>query len=175
MKNNMPVQPVVALIVAMDLNRAIGKENQLPWRLPSDLARFKKLTMGSPIIMGRKTYDSIGKPLPGRLNVVLSRQEGLDLPEGAVSAPDYDAAYTLALAQNPAHIFIIGGEQIFRQTLKFADVIYLTVVQTRVDAADAHFPEFPEGAFELLETEHFNADARNEFAFSFEKWQRLRF
>ena len=135
----------ITLVVAMAQNRVIGRDNALPWHLPEDLKRFKALTMGKPIVMGRRTFASIGKALPGRTNIVISRQPGLDLPEGvllAASVPD-----ALLLAREAAarvgveECMVIGGADIYRQCLPFADRIQLTLIENEVEG-DTLFPEF---------------------------------
>jgi dihydrofolate reductase len=122
----------IIALVACDLNGAIGKQGDLPWRLPSDLARFKQRTMGAPIIMGRKTYESIGRPLPGRLNIVISRTSNF---EGVIMARSPAAAITACGAVDEA--FIIGGGEVYR--LFDLDVLELTVVQARIEGADTFF------------------------------------
>jgi len=122
----------IIALVACDLNGAIGKQGGLPWNLPSDLARFKQRTMGSPLIMGRKTYESIGRPLPGRLNIVISRTSNF---EGVIMARSPAAAITACGAVEEA--FIIGGGEIYR--LFDLDILELTVVQTSIEGADTFF------------------------------------
>src|SRR5688572_29803091 len=116
---------MILLVVAVAENDVIGKDNALLWRLPDDLKQFKAVTMGKPVIMGRKTYDSIGKPLPGRANIVISRQRGLRI-EGCTVVDSLDAAFDTAGAV--PDIAVIGGADIYRQALPLADVIYLTEV-----------------------------------------------
>lgn len=135
----------IALIAAMARNRVIGNNNSLPWHLPEDLQAFKRITLGKPVIMGRKTFDSIGRPLPGRVNIVLSRQQGWQ-PEGVFVVADLDQAIARARAlADPAceEIMVIGGEQIYRQALPFAQRLYLTQVDIEV-AGDARFPDLDE-------------------------------
>jgi dihydrofolate reductase len=126
----------VSLIVAMDPNRVIGNEGKLPWHLPAELQRFKALTMGHHLIMGRKTWQSIGRPLPGRTSIVLTRDPAYRAP-GALVATSLEAA--LALAAPDAEPFIIGGAQVFRDALPLAHRIYLTRVQ-REYHGDVFFP-----------------------------------
>lgn len=134
----------IALIVAMAENRVIGREGGLPWRIPADLKYFKAKTMGKPIVMGRRTFDSIGRPLPGRPNIVVTRG-GSEFPEGIDAAPDIDAA--LAIAERRARecgadeIMIIGGAALYDALLPRADRIYLTEIHETV-AGDTHFPDF---------------------------------
>lgn len=142
----------VALIAAMASNRVIGMDNGMPWHLPEDLKYFKATTLGKPIVMGRKTFDSLGRPLPGRTNIVISRQQGLQLG-GAEVFDSIETALTFAaqkaVADGVDEVMVIGGETLYRQALDQADRLYLT----RIDAApegDAWFPEFDEGAWELV-------------------------
>jgi dihydrofolate reductase len=134
----------ISLIVAVSRNGVIGIDNQLPWHLPEDLKYFKSVTMGKPIIMGRKTYDSIGRPLPGRTNIVITRDSSWQA-EGVEVAQTLPQAMTLGqLACAQADVdeaMVIGGEQIYRMTLPAADRLYLTEVQAEVEG-DAFFPEF---------------------------------
>lgn len=129
-------RPRVTIIVAMAKNRVIGKDNKLPWHISEDLKRFKALTMGHPIIMGRKTFDSIGKPLPGRRNIVISRNPSLTLAGAEVATSLEDA---LARCTAEAEVFVIGGQQIYAQALERADRIEMTRVDRDVEG-DAFFP-----------------------------------
>ena len=127
---------IISIIVAVAENGVIGSDNRLPWRLPDDLKRFKALSLGKPVVMGRRTFESIGRPLPGRTNIVVSRQPGLAI-EGAIVAPSLDAA--LAAAGAVPEVVVIGGADIFRQALPRTDTIHLTRVHARV-AGDVLFP-----------------------------------
>ena len=129
--------PKLVLIVAMARNRVIGKDGNLPWRLPEDLKRFRSLTMGHPIIMGRKTYDSIGRALPGRRNIVITRQQNLAI-EGVETATSLIAA--LKMTAGADKVFVIGGEQIYQAALPMADRIELTWIEADFDG-DVLFPE----------------------------------
>ncbi|HEY0665764.1 MAG TPA: dihydrofolate reductase [Gallionella sp.] len=131
-------KPELAIIVAMAQNRTIGVNNTLPWRCPEDLKHFKALTMGHHMIMGRKTYDSIGKALPGRTTVVVTRDRSLKI-EGCLIAHSLPEA--IAACGNDAQIFIVGGADIYAQFLELADTLYITEIRQEVDG-DAHFPEF---------------------------------
>lgn len=136
----------ISLIVAMASNRTIGVNNTLPWRCPEDLRHFKALTMGHHLIMGRKTFDSIGKVLPGRTTVVVSRNRALSI-EGCAIAHSLPEA--LAACAQDSEVFIVGGADIYRQALPLADVLYLTEIQHAV-AGDAHFPEFAEAEWQEI-------------------------
>lgn len=130
---------IISLIAAMARNRVIGRNNRMPWDLPSDLHRFKETTMGHPIIMGRKTFESIGRPLPGRKNLVISRQPGF-APAGCLVARDLRAA--IAQCEDADEVFICGGEAVFREAMPIADRIYLTTIDREFEG-DAFFPEIP--------------------------------
>ena len=136
-------KPRISVIAALARNRVIGIENRLPWRLPEDLAHFKALTLGHPILMGRKTFESLGRPLPGRTNVVITRNPDYR-PEGCLVADSIPAA--IALCGEADEVFFIGGAELYAQAIPFADRLYLTEVD--VDATgDAWFPDYDRGAF----------------------------
>ncbi len=139
-------RPLISLIVAMANNRVIGKDNQMPWHLPADLAHFKAVTMGKPIIMGRKTYESIGRPLPGRKNIILSSNPDYRV-EGCQSVSSFEEA--LALVENVEEVMVIGGGYLYSQTISQADRLYLTFIDLDIDG-DTQFPEF--GHLNLQET-----------------------
>ncbi len=128
----------ISIIAAMAANRTIGIENRLPWHLPDDLKRFKALTMNHHIVMGRKTYDSIGKPLPGRSTVIVTRNVDYAVP-GCIAVNSLDAALTVSFSDE--EVFFVGGADLYRQALPIANRIYLTEIQ-RVFDGDAFFPEF---------------------------------
>jgi dihydrofolate reductase len=134
---------LTALVAALARNRVIGVGNRLPWRLPEDLARFKRLTMGAPVIMGRKTRESIGRPLPGRRNIVVTRAREASW-EGCVVA--HSLADALALARDAGEAFVIGGAELYAQALPGADRLYLTLIDADY-AGDAWFPEFDAAAW----------------------------
>jgi dihydrofolate reductase len=146
---------VTALVAALARNRVIGVGNRLPWRLPEDLARFKRLTLGAPVIMGRRTRESIGRPLPGRRNIVVTRERQARW-EGCVVAHSLDEA--LALARDAAETFVIGGAELYAQALPGADRLYLTLIDADY-AGDAWFPEFDAAAWrEVARTSGVSAD-----------------
>lgn len=159
----------IALIVAASENNIIGVNNQLPWHLPGDLKYFKAMTLGKPVIMGRKTFESIGKPLPGRDNIVISRQT--DYPsEGIKLVASLGDAITLGESINRVNgteeVMIIGGAQIYAEALALADRIYLTRVLAKIEG-DAYFPELEAGAWHEVAREEVAAKAPNPFAFSY--------
>lgn len=153
----------ISLVVAMAENRVIGRDNTLPWRLPADLQHFKALTMGKPIIMGRKTYESIGRALPGRLNIVISRDRTLYV-DGVQVVHSIEAA--LQAAGEHDEVMVIGGADLYAQLLSRADRIYLTRVQAQPDG-DAHFPVLEASQWRERECEAHRADERNEFDYAF--------
>lgn len=161
---------MISLIVAIADNRVIGKDNQLIWHLPADLKRFKQLTMGHHMVMGRKTFDSIGKALPGRTSVVITRQHGWK-KENVIKANSLQSA--LSLCGTNTEIFIIGGAQIFSEALSLADKIYLTHIHYTFDG-DVFFPELNEDNWETTFNELHKADEKNPFDYSFINYERKR-
>jgi dihydrofolate reductase len=177
-------RPRLSLIVAASQNNIIGRNGELPWRLPADLAHFKRLTMGAAILMGRKTYDSIGRPLPGRKSIVLTRDTAwraihdAPLPEGLLVVDSLDMAIEVAIAlaaqaevQNADEVFVIGGGEIYRLALPQADRVYLTRVHTTVEG-DAAFPALDPTEWRLTSSEDHPADERNKHPCTFEVWER---
>ncbi|AZC21369.1 Dihydrofolate reductase [Pseudomonas sp. CMR5c] len=169
MKKSLPL----SLIAALAENRVIGIDNSMPWHLPGDFKYFKATTLGKPIIMGRKTWDSLGRPLPGRLNIVVSRQTDLAL-EGAEVYPSLEAAVVRAeqwaLEQGASELMLIGGAQLYTQGLEQADRLYLTRVALSPEG-DAWFPEFDEQRWKLVSDQP-NPAQGDKPAYSFEVWER---
>ncbi|MDX1459332.1 MAG: dihydrofolate reductase, partial [Marinobacter sp.] len=163
--------------VAMARNRVIGRNNALPWYLPGDLRYFKQATMGKPIIMGRKTFESIGRPLPGRLNVVITRSSDWPAPEGVRRAGSLAEALVIAQAQAELEggdeVMVIGGGQIYAEALPQVDRMYLTQVHAEVEG-DAYFPEVNWDEWEEIGREDFSASDNNPYDYSFVVYQRLR-
>jgi dihydrofolate reductase len=159
---------VLSIIVAADEGGAIGLGGQMPWHLPADLRYFKATTLGHPVLMGRKTYASIGRPLPGRRNLVVSRQADLHL-EGCEVYPSLEAAVA-AVADEEA--FIIGGAQIYRQAWPLAQRLYLTRVHTRVADFDAAIPDVSPSEWQRVSATDYAADEKNPFALTFEVYER---
>jgi dihydrofolate reductase len=158
----------ISLIVAAAENDVIGRAGRLPWRLPADLRHFKQLTMGHHLIMGRKTFESIGRPLPGRTSIVLSRRQDFPAPE-VLLAGSLDEA--LRRAGGDGEVFIVGGADVYRQALPLADRIYLTRVHADI-AGDTYFPALPPGQWVLRESRRQAADAKNEYDYSFLLYER---
>jgi dihydrofolate reductase len=157
----------IALIAAMASNRVIGRDNALPWRLPEDLKRFKALTMGKPILMGRRTFESIGKPLPGRENLVLTR----DPRYAAAGCKVYTDLGLAIAAASDRELMVIGGAQIYAQTISLAQRLYLTMVQGEVHG-DALFPEIDLAEWQLRSDTKHSRDAKHAFGYRFVDYQR---
>ena len=160
----------ISAIVAASTNNVIGKNGDLPWRLPEDLQRFKAITMGKPMIMGRATWDSIGRALPGRQNIVVTRQENF-VAEGCDVVATVDDA--IAAAGDVEEVMIIGGGQLYRQLLPRTDRIYLTRVHANIDG-DTRFPELHDGEWQVVAEENFPVSAEREFAFDILTLDRTR-
>lgn len=165
----------LALIWAMSRNRVIGRNNALPWYLPEDLKYFKRVTMGKPIIMGRKTWESIGRPLPGRSNIIVSRNTNFEA-EGAKVVHSLDEAIkmaeNIALINGGEEAVVMGGAEIYRQALPRADRLYLTQVHAEVEG-DAFFPEFDIERWHELGREDFSASGPNPYDYSFVVLERF--
>ncbi len=160
---------VISLLVAADEGNVIGKNNQLPWHLPNDLKYFKNLTWGLPIVMGRKTYESIGKPLPGRTNIVITRNKDY-AAEGIVVVHTIEEALNVALQKGAKEIFVIGGAEIFNSVFDSAHRIYLTRIHHRFDG-DVFFPEL-NGNWQLVKKQKQAADEKNAYAHTFQVWEK---
>lgn len=153
---------MISIIVAIDENRLIGKNNQLPWHLPADLAHFKAVTMGKPIVMGRKTYESIGRPLPGRRNIVISRQN-LKIPGVEIFSGIEEALQAL---KTEKEIMIIGGSTIFEQVLPIAHQLYLTIIHHQFEG-DAYFPAWDKNQWKQTSIESHSPDEKNVYSYDF--------
>ena len=158
----------IALIVAAATNGVIGRDNQLPWYLPNDLKHFKQATMGKPVVMGRLTYESIGHPLPGRQNIVITRQSGYEAA-GCDVVQSTDAA--IAAAGDADEIMIIGGGQIYRQFLSMADRIYLTRVSIELDG-DTSFPSLDDSEWRVTDRQKGATDSELDYSFEFQVLER---
>lgn len=160
----------IHLIVAMDEEGAIGLQGDMPWgrSMKSDLRHFKETTMGYPLIMGRTTYESFPRrPLPGRLNIVLTRRTDYDVPEGAVTASSVDEAIRLAEEEGSGEVFIIGGRQVYEQFIDRADRLHLTLIHHTFDPVDTHFPDIDPEEWQMETTEDHPADESNAYTYSF--------
>ncbi|SDW25758.1 dihydrofolate reductase [Hydrobacter penzbergensis] len=162
---------IISLVVAAAANNVIGRDNRLLWRLPNDLKFFRDTTWAMPVVMGRKTFESLsGKALKGRMNIVITRQSGWTA-EGVSIAHDLDEAIALAAKANYEELFVIGGGEIYREAMNRADRIYLTRVYTEI-AGDTFFPVIAEQQWELASEERMEADAKHAYAYSFQLWKR---
>ena len=165
-------RPTLVLIAALARGRAIGRGNALPWHLPEDLAHFRRSTQGAPVLMGRRTWASLPerfRPLPGRRNVVLSRQAGLQCPGAEVVASVPEA---LALLAGSPRVFVIGGAELYAQALPLADELLLTEVPLDIDGADAFFPDWQGLGFAEVARQTQHAAAPNDFDLHFVTYQR---
>ena len=158
----------LSIIVAISENNVIGRDGSLPWHLSADLQRFKRLTMGHPIIMGRRTYESIGRPLPGRTSIVVTRQEDYQA-SGVLVASSLDQAFTITQTDDEA--FVIGGAEIYHQALPRANRLVVTRVHAIIDG-DVFFPPLDASLWQLQNEESHEADDRNDFPFTFQTFER---
>lgn len=157
----------ISMIAAMDINRTIGINNQLPWRLPADLAYFKKITMGHTVLMGRKTHESIGKPLPGRKNVVLTANRSYS-SEGCIIIHSVEDALKLAAEEE---VFVVGGAELYRLFLPYADRLYITVLEHEF-AGDAFFPEIDPSVWNVVSVQPGITDDKNPYKYSFRIYEK---
>lgn len=162
---------IISLVVAAAEDSAIGKDNQLLWHLPNDMRFFKNITWGMVVIMGRKTYEALGKPLPGRVNIVITRQQDWKV-EGVMVAASLDDAFAKAADANFKEGLVIGGGEIYKLAIEKADNIYITRVHASFADADAHFPNIDESKWQLDSNEDFEKDEKHAYAYSFQKWVR---
>lgn len=161
---------VISHLVAASENNVIGKHNQIPWHLPNDLKFFKNKSWGMPVIMGRNTYESLDKPLPGRINVVVTTNKDWKRDDVAV-AHSIEEAITKACEADCNEIFIIGGGEIFKQSLDMVNRIYFTLVHTTIDG-DVFYPEFDKKDWKLISEDPHPADEKHAFAYTFQLWEK---
>ena len=161
---------IISFIVAAAENNVMGKDNKLPWCLPADMRYFKNVTWAMPVIMGRKTYESLGKPLAGRTNVVITRNKDWKA-EGVEVVPSIDKAIASAAKMDTKEIFIIGGAEIFRESMGSADRIYLTRIHASFDG-DTFFPEMNPSEWKLVSSKDCEADEKNPYRYSFQVWEK---
>ena len=161
---------MISLVVAVSENNAIGKNNQLLWHLPNDLKFFKNTTWGGVVIMGRKTFESVNKSLPGRTNIVITKQTHWSA-ENVIVANSVSDAIQKARDLNFKEIFIIGGGEIYKESMHLADKIYLTKVQTSIEG-DTFFPELETEEWRFLSNKDFKSDEKHAFDYSFQVWER---
>jgi len=159
----------IALIVAMACHRVIGRNNQMPWHLPADLAHFKQITLGKPIIMGRKTFESIGRPLPGRQNIVVTgnpewHAQGISIVAGIQQA--------IAIAEQGTELIVMGGATLYEQFLPLASRLYLTHIDLEIDG-DTHFPQYAGYGWEETAVEAHHSDSKNLYNYRFVTLERI--
>jgi len=162
---------IISLIVAAATNNAIGKDGKMPWHLPNDLKHFKNITWGMPVVMGRKTFESLGKPLPGRKNIVITRQTQWQAP-GVVAVRNFEDAVFLVREADVKEVMVIGGGEIYKALFDKADRIYLTRVHAEPEA-DTFFPVIHPEQWHLVSQQNHEADAKNDYNYSFQVWERL--
>lgn len=160
--------PRVTLIAAVARNGVIGRAGAIPWRIPGDLARFKRITMGHPVIMGRRTWESLGRPLPGRRNIVISRTPGF-APAGAEVFASLGAA--LAACADASEVFVIGGTEAYREALPLADRLLLTEIDADIEG-DAHFPPFDRGTWREVARESHPASGECPYPYAYVTYER---
>jgi dihydrofolate reductase len=156
---------IISIIAALDRKRGIGIDNKMPWHLPIDLKRFKKITMGHHLILGRKTYQSIGGPLPGRQMIILSRNPEYDV-EGCIVCGSFDEALQLADGAGEVEVFVIGGGEVYKNALPFVERLYLSFVDT-IAEADTYFPELKQEDWAVICEQEFPADEKNPLQHTF--------
>lgn len=165
------IKPSIAHIVAHTENRVIGKDNKMPWHLPADLKYFKRVTMGKPVVMGRKTFESIGRALPGRLNIVISRNKQYKAGACETANSVISALLIAARESDAEEIMIIGGANLYKQTLPYIDRIYQTRIHTNMDG-DAFYPELRSSEWTEVACEKFSSDEKNAYDLSFLCFER---
>ena len=163
--------PLISLVAALDRRHAIGRDNALAWQLPDDLKHFKALTLGKPVLMGRRTAQSLGRALPGRVNLVMTRSGQAPL-DGMQAVAGIEEALAAAAELEAGELCVIGGGEIYRQWLPLADVLQLTHVDTVIEGADAYFPEWDAAQWRAVSRQPHAADARHAFAFEFVEYRR---
>ncbi|MCH7544812.1 MAG: dihydrofolate reductase [Planctomycetes bacterium] len=161
----------LTIIVAMSENRVIGRDGDLPWRLPEDLKRFKRLTTGHHVIMGRKTFETLGRPLPNRTNIVITRRQDFPAPGDIRIAHSLEEA--LGLAESDVEPFVLGGGEIYALALPLAGRLELTVIHATIPG-DTYFPDYDESEWTLVADDRHEADENHEHPFSFRTYQRER-
>ncbi|MDR7130656.1 dihydrofolate reductase [Algoriphagus sp. 4150] len=163
----------ISLIAALATNNVIGRENDLVWRLPDDFKRFKTLTSNHYILMGRKTFESLGKPLPNRTHIVITRNKDYTVPEGHYVFESVEKAFIFCQKMGVDHLYVIGGGEIYLQTLPLADELVLTEVEA-TPAGDTYFPEFNKDDWKITFSEFHPSDERHQYAFTYINYKRIR-
>lgn len=162
----------ISLIAAVAANNVIGQDNDLVWRLPDDFKRFKRITSNHYILMGRKTFESLGTPLPNRTHIVITRNQNYHVPEGHYVFPSVEKAFIFCQKRNVDHLYVIGGGEIYNQTFPLADELVLTEVESTPEG-DTYFPEFNKEDWKITFSEYHPADARHQYAFTYVNYERI--
>lgn len=163
---------ILSLIVAAAENGVIGKDGTMPWRLPDESAYFRQTTLGHPVITGRKNYEAMGRPLPGRLNVIITRQAGYKAAEGTAVVNSLESALSLPEVKAAGEVFIIGGQQIYEMAMAKADRLYLTVVHTTIDGGTAFFKYDPD-QWRQVRSDFHKADQDHKYSFTIKLLERI--
>lgn len=163
----------ISLIAALATNNVIGKGNDLVWRLPDDFKRFKRITSHHFILMGRKTMESLGNPLPNRTHLVITRNKSYKAPEGHFAFQSVEEAFIFCQKRNVEQLYVIGGGEIYKQTLSMADELVLTEVQASPEG-DTYFPEFDKNNWKVTFSEYHPANERHQYAFTYVTYQRIQ-
>ncbi len=162
---------IISFVVAAATNHAIGKDGKMPWHLPNDMKHFKNVTWGMPVIMGRKTFESLGKPLPGRKNIVITRQPGWEAA-GTVAVQRIEDALFVAKHADVNEVMVIGGGEIYKALFDKAKRIYMTRVEAEPEA-DTFFPVIDADQWQLMSLKNHEADEKNPYNYSFQTWERV--
>jgi len=164
---------IISIIVAQAENKAIGKDNQMIWHLPKEFAHFKRTTLGHCMIMGRKNFESIGKPLPGRTSIVITRNKDYEVPDSVIKTHSLEEAIGIAQKKEEKEVFIIGGGEIYKEGMKLANKLYITTVHESFEA-DVFFPEVEKDKWKLVSSEKHEADEKNKYKFTIEVFEAVR-
>ena len=163
---------ITSLVVAAANNNAIGKDNQLLWHMPNDMKYFKNVTWGMPVVMGRKTFEALGKALPGRKNIVLTQQPGWKA-EGVITVKNFDDAKFVVREMDVKEIMVIGGGELYHSVLDKADRIHLTRIDAEFEDADTFFPAIDPAKWKLVSQKNYEADTKHKYNYSFQVWERI--
>ncbi len=163
----------ISIIVAISTNHVIGVDNKLPWHLPADLQYFKTLTIGHPILMGRKTYDSIGRPLPNRENIIITQNRTFH-SNNLIIKHSIEEAIDYCIEKGYEDVFIIGGDGIYKQTISIADTLYITRVDINIENGTAFFPEIDKDKWKLISSDSRTKDDKNKYNYTFEVYEKTK-
>jgi dihydrofolate reductase len=162
---------IISHLVAASLNNVIGKDNKIPWHLPNDLKFFKNQTWGMPVVMGRKTYESLDKPLPGRINIVVTKKPDWKRDD-VITVNTIDDGIRKACDTDCKEVFIIGGGEIFKQSMEIANRLFITRIDTTIEG-DTFYPDFDKTKWKLISADPHTKDEKHAFAYTFQLWERI--